>query len=174
MILWKEPLRYDIFKIFSVFWVQNWDCSTCRLNGKPKILFWNREIVNGYFWSESGPLRITNTTNNKSSKEGCVSLWNILESPGTKFVTELLGEPCLKSPEIWGPLWFCWSVQVGVGALLGLLGKFCKLGLSEISSLVYHNPTTWFQVLGIPTNFACPLHWSFWACRTVSKFKIPC
>ena len=34
--------------------------------------------------------------------------------------------------------------------------------------------TRWFQVLGIPTNFSGPLHWSFWACRTVSKFKIFC
>ena len=46
-------------------------------------------------------LRITNTTNNKSSKEGCLSLWNTKGNPWTKFVTELLEDPCLKSPENW-------------------------------------------------------------------------
>ena len=37
-----------------------------------------------------------------------------------------------------------------------------------------HCPPRWFQVLEIPTNFAGPLYWSFWASRTVSKFKICC
>ena len=32
--------------------------------------------------------------------------------------------------------------------------------------------TMWFQVLGIPTNFAGPLYWSFWACTAVSKFEM--
>ena len=40
--------------------------------------------------------------------------------------------------------------------------------------LIYSFLPRWFQVLGIPTNFAGLLHWSFWACTTVSKFKICC
>ena len=41
---------------------------------------------------------------------------------------------------------------------------------SELSQIT----SRWLQVLGILTNFAGPLYWSFSACRTVSKSKICC
>ena len=34
-----------------------------------------------------------------SSKEGFATLWGIMKNFETKFVTEALGGPCLKSPE---------------------------------------------------------------------------
>ena len=59
---------------------------------------------------------------------------------------------------------------------------FCSYWLSPIgmkeNTLIKSHRTEafvssrWFQVLGIPTNFADPLHWFFWACRMVLKFKI--
>ena len=44
-------------------------------------------------------LGITDASNNMFSKEDLVTLWGILRNSKTKFVTETLEDPCLKSPE---------------------------------------------------------------------------
>ena len=104
----KEPLGFDILKIFLSFEYrietvvhvdQMENQKYCSEIAKLKTDTFGQNLVT------DPRLRITNTTNNKSSKDGSVSLGNIWGNHRTKFVTELLKDPCLKSSERAMPIW---------------------------------------------------------------------
>ena len=123
---------------------------------------WVKTIVNKF--AISNPSALILRVHALRSHLKLICEYELHSLPNKKLVAQrIMVKTTSKSNRPWSSIFY---------VIVYLLGYKIRTVLRHVLGL---KPTTMrFQVLGIPPNFAGPFYWSFWACRTVSKFKICC